>query len=42
MTLLAYAALSEDWIDASSRVAPNHLDWDKLSADLGTQFRRAA
>jgi hypothetical protein len=30
----AYAVLSMDWIDQASQMAPNHLDWDKLKADL--------
>lgn len=35
----AYACLSRDWIDEASKMAPNHLDWAKLSADLEKHFR---
>ena len=34
----AHACLSADWVDQASKIAPNHLKWDDLKADLG-QFR---
>lgn len=34
----AYACLSADWVDEASKMAPNHLLWDELKADLEKRF----
>jgi hypothetical protein len=34
----AYACLSLDWVDEASKMAPNHLDWQRLSDDLSRRF----
>lgn len=36
----AHAVLSQDWIDQASKMAPNHLDWDRLSDDLAKRFHK--
>lgn len=38
----AHAVLSQDWIDQASKVAPNHLDWQRLSDDLAKRFGKSA
>lgn len=37
----AYACLSLDWINQMSKLAPNHLNWESLVADLKNQFSAA-
>jgi hypothetical protein len=36
----AHAVLSHDWIDKASKLAPNHLDWKRLSDDLAKSFHK--